>query len=50
MEIAKNLVLAGPNSVTVSDTELVKIQDLGSNFYLKKEDVGKKSRAQASTV
>ncbi|CEL98564.1 unnamed protein product [Vitrella brassicaformis CCMP3155] len=47
IETAKNLVLAGPNTVTIHDDSLVEMRDLGSNFYLSEEDVGKKSRAQA---
>jgi len=41
IETAKNLVLAGPHSVTVHDDEPVVIADLGANFYLKESDVGK---------
>lgn len=47
-EIAKNLILAGPAQVTLSDQTVVDIADLGSNFALSHEDVGKKSRAAAS--
>src|SRR3990167_10278845 len=48
IEAAKNLILAGPKSVTIYDQEVVQHGDLGSNFYLKEEDVGKKTRAEAS--
>lgn len=48
VETAKNLILAGPASVTIFDQTLVSINDLGSNFYCKPEDVGKQTRAQAS--
>lgn len=41
IEAAKNLVLAGPHSVTVFDPEPVAIEDLGANFYLTAADVGK---------
>eukprot|EP00475_Leptophrys_vorax_P000539 TRINITY_DN102_c0_g1_i1.p1 TRINITY_DN102_c0_g1~~TRINITY_DN102_c0_g1_i1.p1 ORF type:complete len:1081 (-),score=373.56 TRINITY_DN102_c0_g1_i1:63-3305(-) len=41
VETAKNLILAGPKAVTIHDDELVKIEDLGTNFYLKETDVGK---------
>lgn len=47
VEIAKNLILAGPAAVTLHDDSLVELGDLGSNFYLSVADVGKKSRAQA---
>lgn len=47
IEIAKNLLLAGPHTVVVHDDEKVKIEDLGANFYLGEADVGK-ARAAAS--
>lgn len=34
VEIAKNLILAGPRHVQIYDPDLVDIRDLGSNFYL----------------
>ena len=43
---AKNVILAGVKSVTLHDTEDVKIQDLSAQFYLTKADVGK-NRAEA---
>ncbi len=46
--MAKNVILAGVKSLTVLDTGLTEIADLGSQFYLKKEHVGKVSRADAS--
>lgn len=42
IEIAKNIILAGPNKVSVFDPELVSINDLGANFYLSNEDINKK--------
>mmetsp|Transcript_12121 Transcript_12121/g.10440 ORF Transcript_12121/g.10440 Transcript_12121/m.10440 type:complete len:93 (+) Transcript_12121:71-349(+) len=48
VETAKNLILAGPKSVTIQDTTKVELRDLGSNFYCTEEDVGKKTRAEAS--
>lgn len=48
VETAKNLILAGPASVTLYDPTMTSINDLGSNFYLTKEHVGKVSRAEAS--
>ncbi|KAG5654065.1 hypothetical protein H0H81_007791 [Sphagnurus paluster] len=44
---AKNIALAGVKSVTIFDPEPVTIQDLSSQFFLRKEDVGK-SRAEAT--
>ena len=47
VETAKNIILAGPHSVTIYDPEITKIQDLGNNFFLTDEDVGKKRRDEA---
>jgi ubiquitin-activating enzyme E1 len=43
VECAKNLILAGPASVDIFDPTIVKINDMGSNFYIKDEHVGKVS-------
>jgi len=48
VETAKNLILAGPQSVTIYDPTPVAWGDLSSNFYTREEHVGKVSRAQAS--
>lgn len=48
VECAKNLILAGPNSVDLYDPSPVRINDLGANFYCRESDIGKNSRAQAS--
>ena len=48
VEVAKNLILAGPKSVTLYDPNLVNWGDLSSNFYCKEEHVGKQTRANAS--
>lgn len=48
-EIAKNLVLAGVGSLTILDGATVSEVDLGSQFFLSDEDVGK-NRAQAASV
>ena len=48
VETAKNLILAGPRSVTLYDPRPVTWGDLSSNFYCREEHVGKLSRAQAS--
>ena len=39
IETAKNVVLLGPNSVCVWDPNQTRLEDLGCNFYLRKEDV-----------
>jgi ubiquitin-activating enzyme E1 len=48
VETAKNLILAGPASVTIYDPTVVAWGDLSSNFYCRPEHVGKISRAEAS--
>uniref|UniRef100_A0AAQ5Y247 E1 ubiquitin-activating enzyme n=1 Tax=Amphiprion ocellaris TaxID=80972 RepID=A0AAQ5Y247_AMPOC len=39
VEIAKNIVLAGVKAVTLHDTKQCETWDLGSNFFIHKEDV-----------
>ena len=41
-EIAKNIIVSGPKKVTIFDPNSVKINDLGSNFYLSEKDIGKR--------
>lgn len=48
VEIAKNVILTGVKSVTIHDNTICSIPDLSSQFYLKSEDVGQRSRAAAS--
>lgn len=43
-EIAKNLVLAGIGSLTLADHEVVTGQDLGAQFFVSEEDIGKNVR------
>ena len=45
VEVAKNLILAGPKQVTIYDTHTVAVEDVGRNFYCRTEHVGKTSRA-----
>ncbi|XP_062865242.1 ubiquitin-like modifier-activating enzyme 6 [Trichomycterus rosablanca] len=44
IEIAKNIVLAGVKAVTLHDSRLCEVWDLGTNFFIREEDVqsGKK--------
>ncbi|KAI0017312.1 hypothetical protein F4780DRAFT_782396 [Xylariomycetidae sp. FL0641] len=46
-EIAKNLVLAGIGSLTIVDEHVVTEADLGAQFFLSQEDVGR-NRAEAA--
>jgi ubiquitin-activating enzyme E1 len=41
METAKNLALAGPGAITLWDDTPAAMRDLGGNFFLNQEDVGK---------
>ena len=43
-EIAKNLILMGVKEVSLYDEQIVKINDLSSNFCLQNDDVNKKRR------
>lgn len=45
VEVAKNLILAGPKQVSIFDGKIVTIDDVGRNFYLREEFVGIKTRA-----
>lgn len=47
-EVAKNLILAGPALVDLYDPTIVSLNDLGSNFCLREEHVGKNTRAEVS--
>ena len=47
IEISKNIILAGPESVTIFDPNITKINDLNSNFYLKEEFANVKRRDEA---
>ena len=40
-ESAKNIVLAGPKSVTLFDPNPIQVQDLGSNFFATHNDLGR---------
>ena len=42
VEIAKDIIVSGPNKLTIFDPNEVKIKDLGSNFYLSEKDIGKR--------
>ena len=40
VETAKNLILAGPHSVTLYDPQPACVEDLGANFYLTPQHIG----------
>ena len=47
VEIAKNIILKGPEKVTLFDPEIATIRDMNSNFYLDEKDINIKRRDQA---
>jgi len=47
VEVAKNLILAGPKRVDIMDSHKVELRDLSANFYLTEEDVDEKLRDEA---
>ncbi|KAM9331152.1 ubiquitin-like modifier-activating enzyme 6 [Gastrophryne carolinensis] len=48
VEIAKNIVLAGIKALTIHDTNLCETWDLGTNFFIKEEDIlNRRTRAEA---
>ena len=44
VEIAKNIILSNPKQVSIIDPQICKINDLGSNYFLTKENVLNKAR------
>ena len=44
IEITKNIILSNPYKVAIFDDEICKINDLGCNYFLTKENVTKKER------
>ncbi|KAA0160933.1 hypothetical protein FNF31_04005 [Cafeteria roenbergensis] len=50
IETAKNLTLAGPQSVTLYDPTVTEAADLGCNYYLEASHVGKVRRDEASAA
>ena len=41
IEVAKNIILTGPEKVIIFDPNIVQLKDLGLNYYLKEKDIGK---------
>uniref|UniRef100_A0A8D2KR09 E1 ubiquitin-activating enzyme n=1 Tax=Varanus komodoensis TaxID=61221 RepID=A0A8D2KR09_VARKO len=49
VEIAKNIVLAGIKALTIHDTKLCRIWDLGTNFFVHEDDIlNLRNRAEAT--
>lgn len=49
-EVIKNIVLAGIGKLIIVDNEDVKEEDLGTGFFFRDEDVGRKVRLLTSGV
>lgn len=50
IEIAKNIILAGPKKVIIYDPNISKISDLTSNFYISIEDVKNENRRDKACI
>jgi len=44
-EVIKNIVLAGIGKLVIADNEDVREEDLGTGFFFRDEDVGRKVRS-----
>ena len=47
IEIAKNIALAGIKSLTAHDVHATTVQDLGTQFFLSEEDIGRNRQVNA---
>lgn len=47
IEVAKNIILKGPEKVSVFDPRRAEIQDMNSNFYLDEADIGIKRKDES---
>lgn len=47
LEVAKNIILAGPKQVTINDNNIVQPRDLGSNYFSSENNIGINTRADA---
>ena len=41
IEVAKNIALTGPNRIIIYDPDIIQLKDLGSNYYIKEENINK---------
>ena len=41
LEVAKNIILTGPQNVKIYDPDIVQLRDLGSNYYISEKDINK---------
>lgn len=47
VEVAKNIILKGPEKVSIFDPEIAVIRDMNSNFYLDESDIGIKRKDES---
>ena len=50
MEIAKNIILMGPNCVSLYDKNIITHYDLGSGFYFSEEQINKEKRDEGCVI
>ncbi len=50
LEISKNIILSGINTLSIFDNCICSISDLSSNFYIKEEDINIKRRDMACLI
>ena len=50
VEIAKNIILSGPNRVTIFDPNIAKTNDLTANCYLTKDDIENQKRRDEAVL
>lgn len=50
VEVVKNLALTGPKIIEIFDQNICTLNDMGSNFYIKKEHVEKKERRDQASI
>ena len=50
IEIAKNIILSGPNRVTIFDPNIAKTNDLTANCYLTKDDIENQKRRDEAVL
>jgi ubiquitin-activating enzyme E1 len=47
VEVAKNIILKGPEKVSIFDPRITEIKDMNSNFYLDESDIGIKRKDES---
>ncbi len=50
VEVAKNISLSGPKTIDIFDPEICSINDMGSNYYINRENIEKKQRRDEASA